>query len=166
MYHIFGPDKELDVPDGEDMFEALSTPDAARTDIVWRYALTKLMVHQCFHELVDALAVSSKDWSHVVVNIVNPGWCGTELSRAKPHPMGERVCFALMGWSAEKGSRVYAHALGAGLESHGKYMSECQYREESQYVKSERGRKIQKKTWNDLMRRIERVSPEVTGFLH
>lgn len=47
MYHIFGPDAEFDkgVPDDVEMFDALSTSDSAKTDIVWRYALSKLMVH-------------------------------------------------------------------------------------------------------------------------
>jgi retinol dehydrogenase-12 len=166
MYHIFGPDAEFDagLPDDVDMFETLSTSDSNKTDIIWRYALSKLMVHQCFHELVAALAHKS-DYSNVVVNLINPGWCGTELSRAKPHPIGERVCFAAMGWTAEKGSRMYSYALAAGKESHGKYLSECQIKIESQYVRSERGRRIQSKMWKDLMGRIERIAPEVTGIV-
>jgi retinol dehydrogenase-12 len=163
MYHIFGPDNEMDAGllDDVDMFDQLSNPDPKTTDIVWRYALSKLMVHQCFHELVANLSQSkNNDWSQVVVNLVNPGWCGTELSRTKSASMGEKVCFALLGWTAEKGSRVYLHAIAAGKESNGRYLSECQFKTESQYVRSERGRKIQRKMWKDLMRRIERISPE------
>ncbi|KAH7065749.1 hypothetical protein BKA63DRAFT_164176 [Paraphoma chrysanthemicola] len=168
MYHIFGPDNELDagLPDNVDIFETLSTSDPAKTDIIWRYALSKLMVHQCYHELVTALASSkTRDWSKTVVNLVNPGWCGTELSRAKPHPIMERVFFALMGWSAEKGSRVYVDAMVAGPSSHGNYMSECKVQEESRYMRSERGLQIQRKMWRDLMRRIRQVSPEVADLI-
>jgi retinol dehydrogenase-12 len=166
MYHIFGPDAEFDagLPDDVDMFEMLSTPDADKTDIMWRYALSKLMVHQCFHELVATLA-RKPDYSNVIVNLINPGWCGTELSRAKPHPIGERVCFAAMGWTAEKGSRMYLYALGAGRESHGKYLSECQTKIESQFVRSKRGQRIQGKMWKDLRGRIERIAPEVAGIV-
>ncbi|KAJ4356971.1 hypothetical protein N0V95_002914 [Ascochyta clinopodiicola] len=158
MYHIFGPDGEFDagLADDVDMFDVLSNP--GRTDIIWRYALSKLMVHQCFHELAACLQSSaSKTGPRVITNIVNPGWCGTELSRAKPSNAGEKFCFALMGWTAEKGSRVYVHALGAGEESHGRYLSECQYKLESQYVRSARGRQIQKKMWRDLVKRIREV---------
>lgn len=168
MYHIFGSDGEFDagLPEEVDMFEALSTPDPKKTDIIWRYATSKLMVHQCFHELVAALSNDkTHNWSNVVVNLINPGWCGTELSREKPHPLGERFAFAMMGWTAEKGSRMYMYALAAGRMSHGKYMSECQERIESQFVRSDRGRKIQRKMWLDLMKRIDRISPEVAGYI-
>jgi retinol dehydrogenase-12 len=166
MYHIFGPDSEFDagLPDNVDMFDTLSNPDPAKTDMIWRYALSKLMVHQCFHELVGALA-KRNDYSNVVVNLINPGWCGTELSRAKPHPSMERLSFALMGWTGEKGSRMYVYALAEGKKSHGKYLSECQEKIESQFVRSERGRRIQRKMWEDLMGRIQRISPEVAGYI-
>jgi retinol dehydrogenase-12 len=168
MYHIFGPDTEFDkgLPEHVDMFDALSTSDPAETDIIWRYALSKLMVHQCYHELVGALS-QSEVWSEseVLINLINPGWCGTELSRAKPHPLMERVCFSLMGWTAEKGSRMYVYALAAGRNSHGKYLSECQTKIESQFVRSERGRMIQMKLWKDLMGRITVISPEVAAII-
>lgn len=165
MYHIFGPDTEFDAGLSEDvdMFDLLSDP--GRTDIVWRYALTKLMVHQCAHELADRLGQSdSKDDAQIVVNFINPGWCGTELSRAKPSNAGEKLCFALIGWTAEKGSRAYVHALVQGKESHGRYLSECQYKPESQFMRSERGRQIQKKVWRDLILRIQQVAPEVAAL--
>lgn len=166
MYHIFGSDVEFDacLLQGVDMFEALSDP--SRTDIMWRYALSKLMVHQCFHALVDNLKNrTSDDYSGVTLNIINPGWCGTELSRAKPSNAGEKMCFALMGWTAEKGSRAYVHALSVGKESNGKYLSECQYKIESQYIRSARGRQIQAKTWKDLVKRIQGIAPEVAALV-
>ncbi|KAH6625536.1 hypothetical protein C7974DRAFT_434591 [Boeremia exigua] len=166
MYHIFGPDSEFDaaMTEDADMFDALSDP--TRTDIIWRYALSKLMVHQCFHELVAQVrnGVEHTD-SRVVVNIVNPGWCGTELSRAKPSNLGEKFCFALMGWTAEKGSRIYLHALAGGQKSHGQYLSEGSPKIESQYVRSDRGRRIQVKMWKDLVSRMEKVAPEVAGLV-
>lgn len=166
MYHIFGPDEEFDAGMSEDvdMFDTLSTSDPAKTDIIWRYALSKLMVHQCFHGLVAALG-KTNEYFDVVINLVNPGWCGTNLSRAKPSNLGEQICFALMGWTAEKGSRPYIHAMAQGSKSHGKYLSECQVKPESRYVRSKRGRKIQKKMWDDLMRRIGRISPEVASYV-
>lgn len=166
MYHIFGPDAEFDAGLSEDvdMFDALSTPDPAKTDIVWRYALSKLMVHQCFHGLVATVAETNK-YPDVVINLINPGWCATGLSRAKSSNMGERACFALIGWTAEKGSRPYIHAMTEGRKSNGKYLSECQVRRESQYVRSARGKQIEKKMWSDLMRRFGRISPQVASFL-
>jgi retinol dehydrogenase-12 len=166
MYHIFGCDEEFDagLPDDVNMFEALSTSDPRKTSIEWRYALSKLMVHQCFHELIAVLA-KNDEYSGVVVNLINPGWCGTELSRAKPHPFMEKMCFAAMGWTPEKGSRMYIFALAAGRESHGRYLAESQVKIESQYVRSQRGRRIQNKMWRDLMVRLSNASPEVAGYI-
>jgi retinol dehydrogenase-12 len=166
MYHIFGPDAEFDhgLAEDVDMFDALSTPDPAQTDIVWRYALSKLMVHLCFHALIADLSRKS-EYSNVIVNLINPGWCGTELSRAKPHPLGERVCFAVMGWSAEKGSRMYLNALAKGREGHGRYLSESEVKSESAFVRSERGGSIQRKMWRDLVKRMERVAPDVAAIV-
>lgn len=164
MYHIFGPDAEFDrgLNEDVDMFEELSTADTNKTDIIWRYALSKLMVHQCYHGLCNALKSSKNhNFSNVIVNLVNPGWCGTELSRAKPHPLGERICFALMGWTAEMGSRVYVDAIAQGRKSHGKYLSECAIKQESSYVRSERGQRIQEKMWSDLMQRIGKIDAEL-----
>lgn len=166
MYHIFGPDGEFDagMDENADMFDSLSDPN--RTDIIWRYALSKLMVHQCFHELVSQVGNNEKHTdSRVIFNIVNPGWCSTELSRAKPSNLGEKFCFALMGWTAEKGSRIYLHALAAGQSSHGKYLSEGSSKLESQYVRSERGRRSQVKMWRDLMTRLEEAAPEVARLV-
>ncbi|KAJ4308022.1 hypothetical protein N0V94_009528 [Neodidymelliopsis sp. IMI 364377] len=165
MYHIFGPDGEFDAGMSEDvdMFEVLSSSDPARTDIMWRYALSKLMVHQCFHGLVGAM--QREEWGGVVVSAVNPGWCGTELSRAKTAGFGEKVWFKLLGWTAEKGSRTYVHALMMGKEGNGLYFSECKATTESAYVRSERGRRVQEKMWRDLMWRIAKISPEAAKIL-
>ena len=70
-----------------------------------------------------------------------------------------------MGWTAEKGSRAYVHAIVAGKESHGKYLSECQVKQESQFVRSERGRHIQEKVWKDLVSRFGKISPEIMSFI-
>jgi retinol dehydrogenase-12 len=60
---------------------------------------------------------------------------------------------------------MYMHALAAGPETHGKYLSESQVKIESQFVQSERGRRIQRKMWLDLMKRIDRISPEVAAYI-
>jgi hypothetical protein len=70
-----------------------------------------------------------------------------------------------MGYTVEKGSRAHIHVIAAGKGSHGKYVSECQFEQESQFVRSEKGRCIQEKVWKDLMSRIGRISPEFASFV-
>jgi retinol dehydrogenase-12 len=164
MYHIFGPDNELDTPADADMFTALSQPETA--DMQWRYALSKLMVHQCLRELAPRVSSGNeRNKCQVVANVVNPGWCATELGRAKKVSLFERVNSALVGWTAEKGSRNLVNAVAAGKDSHGRYLSECQIKLESAYMQSDRGDRIGRRMWKDLMARIEGISPEIAAFL-
>jgi retinol dehydrogenase-12 len=95
--HVLGGDEEFGagMSAGVDMFEALSTANPRKTHMVWRYALSKLMVHRYFHGLIAMLA-KLDEYTSVVVNAINTGWCGIELSRAKPHPLMEKVAFGIM----------------------------------------------------------------------
>ncbi|KAI1339328.1 NAD(P)-binding protein [Xylariaceae sp. FL0016] len=161
MYHIFGPDRELDVADDVDIFAALS--DTGEADMPGRYALSKLMEHQCHAAFARAVA-QSHGGGRLTVNIANPGWCVTELARSKDRAFHEKFFSSLIGWTAEKGSRAVVYAALQGEESHGRYLSECQCKEESAYVTSDRGRRIQAKMWKDLCVRVERVAPEIASF--
>ncbi|KAH8901477.1 NAD(P)-binding protein [Thozetella sp. PMI_491] len=165
IYHIFGSTPELEIPADVDIFDALSKRDAA--DMSVRYALSKLILHQCHTEL--AVRVSSSEApgkSRVVMNIVNPGWCRTGLARHKEeHPLGERIGFSLIGWTGEQGSRIVVYAATLGEESHGAFVSECALKPESAFIRSDAGRKIQKRVWADLTARLEKISPEVLSFI-
>ena len=78
-YHIFAPDQELDIPENADIFEKLSQQPI---NIIRRYALSKVMMHQCVQKLANRV-------TDVVINITHPGWAGTELSRSKESlPLG------------------------------------------------------------------------------
>lgn len=133
LVHFFGAHRELHaVPESRGVLEPLSDRNAANMKA--RYPLSKLMEHLCFQEFVAANAAAD-----VVVNIVNPGWCGTELFRNKHQPLGELLCFAVLGRTAEEGSRTLVHGICAGQESHGKYLSECQVKRQSSYVNSDAG---------------------------
>jgi retinol dehydrogenase-12 len=70
-----------------------------------------------------------------------------------------------MGWTVEKRIRAYIHAMASEKDSHEKYLSLCQFKPESQFVQSERGRRIQEKMWNDVMKRIQRICREVAEFI-
>ena len=153
-YHIFGPDQELDVPGNADIFESLSR---GSINIMGRYALSKLMMQQCAHEFADRV-------TDVIVNTTHLGWAGTELGRSKESiPWGQKVGFALIGWSAEKGSRPCVYAVTAGKETHGCYLSEGRVCPESQFMRSARGQRIQKRVWNDLVSRMREISPGITA---
>jgi NAD(P)-dependent dehydrogenase (short-subunit alcohol dehydrogenase family) len=67
----------------------------------------------------------------VVVNVVSPGLCNTELARNGPPEfqaiMAKRV--VQYGRTAEVGSRTLLHAALAGKESHGHFLDSCEVAE-------------------------------------
>ncbi|KAH8898253.1 NAD(P)-binding protein [Thozetella sp. PMI_491] len=163
-YHIMGPDQQLEVPAGTNVFDALSDPETA--DMKQRYQLTKLVLHQCVAEFSKCVSTLEQSFPHrVVVNIVNPGACKTDLVMSQSAPGIERVFVSLVGWTPEKGSRSVVYAAVAGQESHGGYISESQLKQESSYIRSPRGRKIQQRLWGDLVAKLETISPDLVSFI-
>ena len=164
MNRTYAPDAELDVGEDEDIFQSLSKQETANMEM--RYPLSKLIVHQCFREFAPLVSnANERSSSHVVANLVNPGWCYTELGRSKQEVLPERMIKSVIGRTAEQGSRTLAHGITAGPETHGRYLSECQVKDETSYICSERGEKIQKKLWADLIRRLRTISAETTAYL-
>ncbi|KPM41033.1 hypothetical protein AK830_g5547 [Neonectria ditissima] len=164
VYHIFAPDSQLDMAQDSDVFDALS--DSKTADMPGRYALSKLVMHQCVAELAKLVSASpGSSKSQVVVNVVNPGWCKTEVTRNRPVSWVEHMLSALMCWTAEKGGRAMVFAAVAGKDSHGGYISECELKQQSEFMRSERGVAIQRRVWRDLLARIERISPEVASLI-
>ena len=164
MNRTYAPDVELDVSQEVDTFEHLSDKDTATMEM--RYPLSKLIVHQIFRELGPIVSrVNEKASSIVVLNLVNPGWCYTELGRSKQEVLPERMIKSIIGRTAEQGSRTLVHGVTAGPETHGQYVSECQVKPETSYICSERGRRIQKKLWADLIRRLRIASAETAAYV-
>lgn len=154
MQHIFAPNKQLQVSDQINIFKLFSDPKTA--DMSKRYELTKLMVQQLEKELAGRLG---KGKNRVVVNCVNPVWCATELSRYYDKGKAVAAIFSMIGRSAQDGGKTLVHAVTAGWETHGKYLSECMVKDESRFVVSEDGKQVQKRLWRDLEEEIERLAP-------
>jgi len=67
----------------------------------------------------------------VVVNLVCPGLCKTDLGRNALPPFRETLAAsqAKYGRTAEDGSRTLIHAAVAGKGSHGCFLSSCEIAE-------------------------------------
>ena len=171
MIHVFGPDKQLSsLPANTSVFDALS--DEKTADMPSRYPLSKLIGHLVFLQFASHVdnninTTSSPDKaSHqgqVIANLVNPGWCLTSLGRHKPEPFMQRVMAKIFRRTGEMGSRTLVHGVLAGTESNGKYLSECQVKLQSTYVRSEEGKEMSKRLWKEVVERLERVERGVTG---
>lgn len=164
MVHVFGPDKQLDplATTGIDTFAALSDPKTA--DMQSRYPLSKLVEHLCFLELAARMQGRQKG-SDVTVNVVNPGWCKTELSRYKGEVLIERIMAVIFIRTSEEGSRTLVHGVTSGQETHGQYLSECQVKDMSAFVRSARGTEAQRRIYAELVTRLEQISPGITEIV-
>jgi len=148
LIHYFGADRELHViPQNESLYDRLG--DRQTANMKSRYPLSKLMEHLCFNKL--AASASSEG---VIMNIVNPGWCGTDLSRSKHQPLGERIWFAILGRTAEEGSRTLVHGVCADMKTHGQYLSECRVKSQSTYVRSVRGQQMATRLYRETVKRL------------
>jgi retinol dehydrogenase-12 len=171
--HIFGSTENLLVlPENEskDTFALLNDsetadlggPDARMSP---RYALSKTLLHAVLPHLA-AKASRPGQKEQVIVNWVNPGWCASELSRGKNgKTWGTKLSFALIGRTAEHGSRELVNAILAGKESHGHYMSECHVKDQATFLRSEKGEQFGKRVWEELLIRLEGISPETASIL-
>ena len=75
--------------------------------------------------------------------------------------LGQKIGFALIGWSAEKGSRLCVYAAKGGKDTHGCDLSEGRITRESEYMQSNRGQEAQRRVWRDLMSHIQNISPDI-----
>jgi retinol dehydrogenase-12 len=154
LIHCMAPEHQLEPPEDVEILEALSDRDTA--DMSSRYPLSKLIVHQLFAAMAHH-EPAQPDSARVIFNLVNPGWCGTELGRAKEQGFFERVCFSAIGRTSEDGGRTLAHAVTAGRESDREYLSECMVKPQSDYVRSEKGEHVGKRIYDEVLKRIEAI---------
>jgi NAD(P)-dependent dehydrogenase (short-subunit alcohol dehydrogenase family) len=92
------------------------------------YPLSKVWEILAVRYLATLIPVSR---TGVVVNLVSPGLCITDLSRNSPPEFKEKLAlmWEKMGRTAEDGSRTLLHAAIAGRESHGRYLNSCEIAE-------------------------------------
>lgn len=87
------------------------------------YQVSKLLQLFAAREIADKIASTEP---RVIINMLNPGLCRTELSRNATGATRIQlmVMKRLLGRTAEEGSRTLVHATTAP-ESHGVYLHDC-----------------------------------------
>ncbi|KAL6866728.1 NAD(P)-binding protein [Trichoderma novae-zelandiae] len=130
------------------------------SDFTNRYTVTKLLEHMAARQLAALRPVPELG---VIVNVVDPGFCKTGLNKELSLWTRAKAWFAklALGRSAEMGSRTLVHAVKAGEESHGKYLTSCEIREDHipEWVTDEAGQAIQKQIWDELLGKLDAIEP-------
>lgn len=123
-----------------------------------RYAVTKLLEILLVRHLASVTADTGKPT--IIFNTLTPGACKSDFFR-------ENSSFAMtamqkvIGRATEVGGRTLVAAAAAGEESHGKYMADGVVSYESPFVLSEEGRIVGEKVWDELLEKLERISPGI-----
>jgi retinol dehydrogenase-12 len=146
----------------ESIFEALkkNDPNYMRD----RYPSSKLLEVFVVRTLAKQINTGPHALERVILNMVNPGFCHSSLSRSVK---GFQAIFfwlmkALLARSTEVGSRTLLASAAGGPETHGQYMSDCVVKEPSDFVRSEEGQKTQERVYKELMEILEKIQPGIT----
>jgi NAD(P)-dependent dehydrogenase (short-subunit alcohol dehydrogenase family) len=144
-------------PEGKqpEVFKALN--DEKKTNMGERYQTSKLLEVLTVREIAPKL-----EGSGVILNMLNPGLCHSELSRDAGIAL-EIIKFFLAR-STEKGSRTLCAAGFAGPESHGQYMTDGKVAPQavSDFARSAEGKKEGGKVWKEMKDILEAHQPGVT----
>ncbi|EFR05303.1 hypothetical protein MGYG_08314 [Nannizzia gypsea CBS 118893] len=128
-----------------------------------RYYASKLLQVLCMRALAADIASTNP---RVVVNAFTPGYCLTNLVDGMTGFWGFQLqVIKLIARTAQEGSRTLVHAASLGWEGHGQYLNDCKIDEGalSKFVKSAEGAQAQKKVWGELLEKLERISPGISG---
>ncbi len=170
VVHFWANTKDLDVVPGQSILDRLNEKKTANMED--RYNMSKLLVMLCVRKLAVQLTASSHGGGEatkkpfVVVNNVAPGWCQTALFRNESWGAGQNLALRMLGRSSEVGARTLVHgATDAQKESHGEYLSECQVKKASPFVRSTKGKEAQERFWQELVVKLEKIRPGVTEIM-
>jgi len=151
--------------DSEDILGAMNDPETA--DMNTRYYASKLL--NVF--FVRAFASRLMGCSPITICAVNPGFCKTHLFQQVSSPVDLIVAKGIdasVARSPEEGSRTLIHAalFGTKKEIHGKFLSTCKVVEESDFVISLEGRRVQDRLWNETLDILRLAHPNVQPILN
>ncbi|PVH99866.1 retinol dehydrogenase 12 [Periconia macrospinosa] len=96
----------------------------------------------------------------VTINIVNPGLCRSELRR-EIQSWGSWLLELIFARSTQVGSRTLVHAGASGVETHGKYLSDCMIEEPKAMVTDAAGQENQARLSYEVFKAIEDIQPGV-----
>ncbi|KAF7586473.1 hypothetical protein BBP40_008818 [Aspergillus hancockii] len=142
----------------DNTFVALDSKETA--DMQERYATSKLLEVLVVRELATRLGHSG-----VILNMLTPGLCKSQLSREAGFVL--RLMIFFFGRQTEVGSRTILAAAEAGWDSHGAYMLDGKVNNGvlSTFVQSEARLKAQQKVWKELVEILEEIQPGITNSI-
>ncbi|KAK5129893.1 hypothetical protein LTR08_002729 [Meristemomyces frigidus] len=160
--HAFVPFNERKEPG---IFTRLNdeTKSASASAMASRYPVTKLLEIFALREIAREHPVKQLGCT---LNLVNPGWCHSELARELGDSGFAAAAFGvvmkIMCRTTDAGSRTLVDAaISHGTETHGQYISDQRVAKVSPLVASPEGLDVQKRVWHELSEKLEGIQPGI-----
>jgi hypothetical protein len=130
-------------------------------------------------EFANELTKSTKP-GKIITSVVNPGFVATQIMRQQGplFQIYQKVLQKALARSPEEGSRTLVHGAEGGEETHGQYLDDCRIgtyvrqiqtshnnansASSSAFVLSAEGEITQKKLWQELTEKLEKIHPGIT----
>ncbi|KAJ7650004.1 hypothetical protein FB45DRAFT_6922 [Roridomyces roridus] len=142
--------RRVEEDDKVGLLRTLNNPVFCKRSIGTRYFLTQLFIILFTRELARRRVSAAP-----IAMAVNPGYCTTNLdSEFKAKPIQRymtRAADHLIARTAEMGSRTIIHAAASSELHDGGYLANGRLERESDFARSEEGRKLQERLWDETM---------------
>ncbi|KEF53915.1 uncharacterized protein A1O9_09710 [Exophiala aquamarina CBS 119918] len=150
--------KELNAPD---VYAKLN--DKESYDALDRYNISKLLEVLFVRELASRLGSDEP----VIITLVNPGLCRSEIIREAPTLLSVifRGIVLFIGRTTEIGSRTLVHGACAGTESHGQYMADGKCQDVEAWIYTDIGKKAQVKVFEQTLKVLEARKPGIRKLI-
>ncbi|PVH81189.1 NAD(P)-binding protein [Cadophora sp. DSE1049] len=153
----------------DEVFEALNDEqrwEKSQAIPTERYAVSKLLTHYMAYELVR-LTPSINGEPAIIVNIVGPGFCKSELMTHEPGRLYllEAMQF-LTARTTEEGSKTIVDSATRGIDSHGKYIEHQKFATVGKLVSSDEGLRLRNKIWHEVLEILVSAVPAVERVVY
>ncbi|KAF2655143.1 NAD(P)-binding protein [Lophiostoma macrostomum CBS 122681] len=157
--------KEANVPGS--LLDALN--DKEGSDLGDRYGVSKQLLFYAVHEIAARSPVSPE--SNVIINVMTPGACESDLFRDDISWIGklvQRIAITLFARTTEVGGRTLVDAVKPelGTDAHGAFLMDCKVARNGSNMETTQGLALQKRSNEDLFAKLEELSPGVTKVLN
>ncbi|KAJ7739807.1 hypothetical protein B0H16DRAFT_1567884 [Mycena metata] len=142
---------------GANLLETLNSE--SKSNIMDRYYTSKLFNLFLAREIVNLPQAKG-----VIVNVVDPGLCNSEIARDLPLPLFAAWILASISWEPAKGALNLLFALRRPT-SPGAYITACAESPPPSWTGTKQGLHLQAKFWSEMVEVWKGVAPEVSSVL-
>jgi hypothetical protein len=150
------------------ILDALSKKEDA--NISDRYNVSKLLLLYSVREFAARSPLGPDHKHNVIINYTTPGACDTDIFRDDMSWLGavfHSIMIKLIARTTEQGSRTLVYAAKPDIEedTHGAFLMDCKVAPNGANVDSPKGQKNQERWIEELLPKLESISPGVTKVL-